>query len=104
MTVLVPLFNCTQNGRIVLIGTGTGKAPEASFMVGAALFKDAEIYGMVLGNSAAHIPAMAKALTSLFAAGKIKAIVHQTYALSEAKQALQDLVASNVFGKLVLVQ
>lgn len=92
-----------QNGRIVLIGAGTGKAPETSFMVGAALFKDAAIYGMVLGNSAALIPDLAQTLTPLFAAGQLKAIVHQTYPLDEAQQALQDLVASNVFGKLILV-
>lgn len=93
-----------ENGRIVLIGTGTGKAPEASFMVGAALFKEASIYGMVLGHSAEHIPDMAKALSPLFASGQLKAIVHQTYPLQDAQRALQDLVASNVFGKLVLVQ
>ena len=93
-----------ENGRIVLIGAGTGKAPEASFMVGAALFKEASIYGMVLGHSAQHIPAMAKVLTPLFASGQLKAIVHQTYPLPDAQRALQDLVASNVFGKLVLVQ
>ncbi len=93
-----------QNGRIVLIGTGTGKAPEAAFMVGAALFKDAQIYGMALGNSAAHIPDMAQALTPLFSSAAVKAVVHKTYALADAQQALQDLVASNVFGKLVLVQ
>ena len=93
-----------QNGRIVLIGTGTGKAPEASFMVGAALFKDAAIYGMVLGNSAVHIPDIAQALTPLFASGAVRAIVHQTYPLTHAQHALQDLVESNVFGKLILVQ
>ena len=93
-----------QNGRIVLIGTGTAKAPEAAFLVGTALFKDAAIYGMALGNSATHIPAMAQTLGPLFASGQLKAVVHQTYPLAQAQHALQDLVASRVFGKLVLVQ
>ncbi len=90
-------------GRIVLIGTGTGKAPEATFAVSAALMKDATIHGMILGNSAASIPDIANALTAMFAVGTIKAIVHKSYLLSAAPQALQDLLAGKVFGKLVLV-
>ena len=87
-----------------LIGSGTAKAPEAAFMVGPALFKDAAIYGMALGNSATHIPELARSLVALFASGQLKAVVHQTYPLAQAQRALGDLVASRVFGKLVLVQ
>jgi len=90
-------------GRIVLIGTGTGKAPEATFGVSTALMKDATIHGMVLGNSAASIPDIASALTAMFAMGTLKAIVHKSYLLSAASQALHDLLAGKVFGKLVLV-
>lgn len=93
-----------QHGRIVLIGSGTAKAPEAAFMVGMALFKDAAIYGMALGNSATHIPAMVQTLGPLFASGRLKAVVHQIYPLAQAQHALRDLVAGKVFGKLVLVQ
>ncbi len=92
-----------QHGRIVLIGTGTGKAPESTFMTGAALFKEATIYGMALPNSVTLIPDIAKALISLFAVERIKAMVYKSYPLMEAQQALQDLVAGKVFGKLVLV-
>ena len=91
-----------RNGRIVLIGTGTGKSPDATFGVFGALAKDAVIYGMSLVNAGAAIPDMAKALTRLFAEGKIKAVVSQAYPLSEAQQALADLLAGKVFGKLVL--
>ncbi len=91
-----------RHGRIVLIGTGTGKAPESTFMTGAALFKEATIYGMALPNSVALIPDIANALIPLFADQKIKAMVHKSYPLVEAQQALQDLVAGKVFGKLVL--
>ena len=47
------------------------------------------------------IPEMATALTRLFAEGKLKAIVSQSYPLSAAQQALADLLAGKVFGKLV---
>jgi NADPH2:quinone reductase len=91
-----------RDGRIVLIGTGTGKSPDATFGVFGALMKDATIYGMSLVNAGPFILEMAKALTDLFVLGKIKAIVSKSYPLPEAPQALADLVAGKVFGKLVL--
>ena len=91
------------NGRIVLIGSGTGKAVDATFGVFGALSKDATIYGMSLVNAGSAIQEMAAALTPLFAAGTIKAVVSRAYPLSEAPQALADLVAGYVFGKLVLI-
>src|SRR5262249_4817199 len=63
------------HGRIVVIGTGTGKAPDASFPVFGALSKDANVYGMSLVNAGPVIPEMGKALTGLFAAKKITAVV-----------------------------
>jgi NADPH2:quinone reductase len=91
-----------RNGRIVLIGTGTGKGPDAQFAVMHALMKDVNLIGMSLVNAGPVIPEMAAALTSLFAAGTLKAVVSKTYPLAEARQALSDLVAGRVFGKLVL--
>ena len=91
-----------KSGRIVLIGTGTGKAPDATFGVLPALIKDITFYGMSLINADQVIPEMAATLTPLFAAGTLKALVSKTYPLAEAAQALNDLLASKVFGKLVL--
>ena len=89
-------------GRIVVIGTGTAKSPDATFPVGAALGKDASILGMSLQNATPRIQAMAAAVTGLLSAGKIKALVSKSYPLQEAQQALADLIAGRVFGKLVL--
>lgn len=91
-----------RDGRIVLIGTGTGKGPDGHFAIMYALMKDANLLGMSLVNAGPVIPEMATALTNLFAAGKLKAIVSKTYPLPEAQQALADLVAGRVFGKLAL--
>jgi len=90
------------HGRIVLIGTGTGKAGDASFPVFAALMKDVTMLGMSLINAGAAIADMAHILTGLFSEGKIKAVVSKSYPLAQAAQALEDLVAARVFGKLVL--
>ena len=91
-----------RSGRIVLIGTGTGKAPDASFGVLPALIKDITFYGMSLINADDAIPDMATAIGRLFEAGKLTAPVSKTYPLSEATQALNDLLDAKVFGKLVL--
>lgn len=91
-----------RDGRIIIIGTGTGKGPDGSFAVMHALMKDANILGMSLVNAGPVIAEMATALTGLFVAGKIKSIISKTYPLSDAQQALADLVAGRVFGKLVL--
>jgi len=91
------------SGRIVLIGTGTGKVADATFGVFGALMKDATMLAMSLVNAGAAIAEMAAALTDLFGNGKIKAVVSKSYPLAEASVALADLVAGRVFGKLVLI-
>jgi NADPH:quinone reductase len=90
------------SGRIVVIGTGTGKAGDASFPVFAALMKDVTMLGMSLINAGAAIPKMARTLSNLFSEGQIKAIVSKSYPLAEAATAMGDLLAARVFGKLVL--
>jgi NADPH2:quinone reductase len=89
-------------GRIVVVGTGTGKAGDATFPVFAALMKDVTMLGMSLINAGAAIAEMARILSALFGEGKIKAVVSKSYPLAQAAKALEDLVAARVFGKLVL--
>jgi NADPH:quinone reductase len=89
-------------GRIVLIGTGTGKAADATFGVLGTLLKDVTMYGMSLINAGSTIPEMAATLSPLFAARKIKAVVSKSYPLADAPLAMSDLLAGKVFGKLVL--
>ena len=86
----------------MVIGTGTGKAADASFPVFAALMKDVTMLSMSLVNAGGAIPAMAKALVGLFGEGKLKAVVSKSYPLADAPRAMEDLLAARVFGKLVL--
>jgi NADPH:quinone reductase-like Zn-dependent oxidoreductase len=90
------------NGRIVVIGSGTGKPAEAPFPVFGALFKDVSVIGMSLVNAGPVIQEMAVAVMQLFAAGSIRAIISRKYPLAAASEALEDLVAGKVIGKLVL--
>lgn len=89
----------------MIFGQGTGKSTDqtAEFTIVQAMLKDASIYTTTLLSIGSAFPAVAKTLTELLALGKIKAIVSKSYPLSEARQALSDLSASKVFGKLVLI-
>jgi NADPH:quinone reductase-like Zn-dependent oxidoreductase len=54
-------------------------------------------------NAEPFIAEMANAMTPMFAAGKLKAVISKTYPLAEAQTALADLVAGRVFGKLAIL-
>ena len=96
------LVIAAKDSRIIVIGTGTAKGPDGQFAIMHSLMKDVNILGMSLVNAVPVIGEMANALTGMFAAGKLKAVVSKTYPLSEAQVALADLVAGRVFGKLAL--
>ena len=96
------LIALAPKGRIIVIGTGTGKAADAAFPVFPALFKDASALGMSLINAGAAIPEMAATLARLFGEGKLKAVVSKSYSLADARKAIADLMAARLFGKLVL--
>jgi len=96
------LIALAPKGRIIVIGTGTGKAADATFPVFPALFKDASVLGMSLINAGDAIAEIAAALARLFGEGKLKAVVSNSYPLADAPKAIADLMAAKVFGKLVL--
>ena len=90
------------NGRIVIVGNGTGKSGDATLNVFGAIMKDAAIYGMSLVNATPLLAQIAQPVIKLLAEKKIKAVVSKSYPLAQAQQALADLLAGRVFGKLVL--
>ena len=89
-------------GRIVVVGTGTGRSAGASFNIYSALTKDITVLGMSLVNAASNVPTYGSALNKLFQEQKIKVAISSSYSISQAGEALKDLVAGRVFGKLVL--
>lgn len=96
------LIAIAPRGRIIVIGTGTGKAADATFPVFPALLKDVSVLGMSLLNAGAAIPQMAAALARLFSEKRLKAVVSKSYPLAAAHEAIEDLMGARVFGKLVL--
>lgn len=89
-------------GRIVIIGAGTGKRPEAIFPVGPALFKDLHLYTTTLFNVPHLVPEMTQRLVALFEEGKMRPQVGSTFPLREAAKAHRALLEGKFFGKIVL--
>ncbi len=91
------------NGRIVLVGTGTGKGPEGSFNVAAALGRDARLIALSAANLAPHLPEAMRRLGHMLAAGAIRAHVGKELPLAKAEEAHRILLSGGFLGKIVLV-
>ena len=89
-------------GRIVLIGNGTGKGPDAGFSVGPALFKDLRLLSMTLFNAGPQAGEIVRGLEKVFAEGKVKPQIERAFPLKDAAAAHETLLSGKFFGKVVL--
>jgi NADPH2:quinone reductase len=89
-------------GRIVLIGNGTGKGPDATFPIGAALHKDLYLFSMTMFNAGPQVPGILKGLEEAFAGGEVRPQGGAAFPLKEAAAAHEALLAGKFFGKVVL--
>lgn len=90
-------------GRIVVVGTGTGKGPMARFRVPATMMKDANIFGITGQNLTAYFPELTRRLSTLMEEGGFRIHVDREFSLGAANEA-HDLVLSGEFiGKVVLI-
>jgi NADPH2:quinone reductase len=91
-------------GRFLVVGFAAGEIPKLALNL--VLLKNCDVRGVFWGawterELAAHRANMAD-LLRWCADGKLSAHVHATYPLAEASQALKDIAARNVMGKVVL--
>jgi NADPH:quinone reductase-like Zn-dependent oxidoreductase len=90
-------------GRIVIIGNGTGKGPEATLPVGPALFKDLRILSMTMFNAGPQVAGILKGLAEAFAGGQVRPLGGGiAFPLEKAAEAHKALLAGAFFGKIVL--
>ncbi len=90
-------------GRIVVYGIATSEANQVS--TGSLLRHSRSVVGFYLFHCLQRPGMFGDALSDLFAraaAGELRAIVGNTYALGEAAQAQIDLRARRTTGKLLL--
>jgi NADPH:quinone reductase len=71
-------------GRIVIVGTGTGRSAETKFNSYSGLTKDLTVFGMSLVNAGSHVPEMGASLNQLFEQKKLKVLISKSYSLPQA--------------------
>jgi putative PIG3 family NAD(P)H quinone oxidoreductase len=93
------------NGRLAIIATMGGR--EATLDLAKLMIKRQTIMGSVLRprpieEKAAIIAEFRRVVMPLFAAGKIKPVIHAVYALDEVAKAHRAMESNEHFGKIVL--
>lgn len=91
-------------GRFLVVGFAAGEIPKIPLNL--ALLKGCEIMGVFWGSFAMKEPKSnminTMELVKLFQKGKLKPHIHKTYPLSNAAEALEDIIARKVKGKAVI--
>lgn len=92
-------------GRYLVIGFAAGKIP--ALPLNLALLKGASLVGAYWGEHVRREPERhareTEELIAAIAAGRLKPLVSRRYALAETAQALRDMAARQVRGKIVIV-
>ncbi len=93
------------HGRLLVIGFAAGEIPKIPLNL--ALLKERSIVGVYWGDSTRHDPAGHLAnlhqLHKWFAAGTIRPVVSERFALAEAKDAIAKIANRQVKGKIVVL-
>lgn len=91
-------------GRFLVVGFAAGDIPKLPLNL--VLLKSCDIRGVFWGSWTERDPQGHRAnmaeVMAWCAEGKLSGHIHATYPLAEAAQALKDIAASKVMGKVVL--
>lgn len=90
------------NGRVVIVGTGTGKEGEITFPVRAAMGRDARVLGLSSGNLAPHVPGIIARLAPLLKRGDIRPHVGREFPLDQANESHTLVMSGKFLGKVTL--
>ncbi len=91
------------NGRIVIVGTGTGKGPDVTIALPAAMGRDARILALSSGNLSPLVPGILRRLNPLLESGAIKPHIGQELPMEKANESHELLLSGKFFGKVNLV-
>jgi len=99
------LRSIAYRGRHLVVGFAAGDIPKLPWNL--MLLKSASVVGVFWGDFARREPQMNLAamreMLGWMAKGKLKPLVSKRYALAETAQALNDMAARKVTGKVVIV-
>lgn len=90
------------NGRIVIVGTGTGKGPDVTIPLPAAMGRDARILALSSGNLNPLVPGILRRLAPLLEGGAIKPHIGRELPLEQANESHELLLSGKFLGKINL--
>ncbi len=91
------------NGRIVIVGTGTGKGPDVTIPLPAAMGRDARILALSSGNLNPLVPGILRRLAPLLEGGAIRPHIGRELPLEQANESHEVLLSGKFLGKINLV-
>ena len=91
------------NGRIVIVGTGTGKGPEVTIPLPAAMGRDARILALSSGNLNPLVPGILRRLAPLLEGGAIRPHIGRELPMEQANESHEILLSGKFLGKINLV-
>ena len=91
------------DGKIIVIGTGTGKGPGAEFRVPAVMTKDAVVLGLAVVNLFPKMPELVRRFTPLLREGAFRVNVDKVSSFEDANEAHDYVLEGQFLGKVVLV-
>ena len=91
------------NGRVVIVGTGTGKEGEIIFPVRAAMGRDARVIALSSGHLTPHLPGIIRRLAPLLEGGAIRPRIGKEFPLEAAGEAHELVLSGKFLGKVVLM-
>ena len=91
------------NGRIVIVGTGTGKGPDVTIPLPAAMGRDARILALSSGNLNPLVPGILRRLAPLLERGAIRPHIGRELPMEQANESHEILLSGKFLGKINLV-
>ena len=91
------------DGKIIVIGTGTGEGPGAEFRVPAVMTKDAVVLGLAVVNLFPKMPELVRRFTPLLREGAFRVNVDKASSFEDANEAHDYVLEGQFLGKVVLV-
>jgi NADPH2:quinone reductase len=90
------------NGKVIIVGNGTGKGGQGVFSLRDAMGRDARIITLSSGYLKPRLPEILRRLDPILASGGIRAHVGRELPLAEAEEAQKLLMSGQFLGKIVL--
>jgi NADPH2:quinone reductase len=90
------------DGRVIVIGTGTGKGPTAEFRVPSVMTKDARVLGLAVVNLFPKMPELIRRFIPILREGGLKVHIDQSFPMESANKAHELVLSGKFLGKVVL--